>query len=445
MEPSPLKRREIIDALRDGAVPLRGLELFAVGLGRFEKTLDDELDAVASGRGKFKAVRGAYGTGKTFFARWLEHRARQRGFATALVQINETETPLHRMETLYRRAVEGLQTEEWSRGAFRSLIEKWFFQLEEEVLASVPASDADAVAKAVGDLLERRLAVVSATQPQFSAALRAAHSARVHGDMVVAEGLIAWLAGQPNVGASIKRAANLKGELDHYVAGGFFRGLLEVLRQTGRRGLLLVMDEVETIQRIRSDSRAKSLNALRQLIDDLNGNQYPGLYVLITGTPQFFDGKQGVRQLQPLEQRLHTVFEDNPVHDSTRAIQIRLMPFDLPKLVEVGQRVRGIYPTEHPDRIATQVDDDVLRGLAEQIAGKLGGKVGIAPRIYLKRVVDLLDKVDQSEDYDVSRYRVALNAGELRVEERSAAGMAASVDDLRLDVGTAGGSDEGLG
>ena len=71
-QPSPLKRREIIDALRLGAVPRRGLELFAVGLDRLEKTVDGELDAVAAGQGKFKAVRGEYGTGKTFFARWLE-------------------------------------------------------------------------------------------------------------------------------------------------------------------------------------------------------------------------------------------------------------------------------------------------------------------------------------------------------------------------------------
>jgi hypothetical protein len=42
-----------------------------------------------------------------------------------------------------------------------------------------------------------------------------------------------------------------------------------VLRQTGRKGLVLVLDEVETIQRVRADSREKSLNALRQLIDDL--------------------------------------------------------------------------------------------------------------------------------------------------------------------------------
>ena len=64
----------------------------------------------------FKAVRGEYGTGKTFFARWVEHRARAAGVRDGEVQISETETPLHRMETVYRRAIESLQTAEWSQG-----------------------------------------------------------------------------------------------------------------------------------------------------------------------------------------------------------------------------------------------------------------------------------------------------------------------------------------
>lgn len=435
---SPLKRREIIDALRMGAVPRRGLELFAVGLERFERAIDEELAAVAAGRGKLKAVRGEYGTGKTFFARWLEHRARALGFATALVQVSETETPLHRMETVYRRAVESLQTQEWSEGAFRSLIDKWFYQLEDEVLGSgrVDPSDAVAVAAAVGDLLEQRLAGVSATQPQFAAALRAAHTARVTGDHAIAEGLVAWLMGQPNVGAEIKRAAKLKGELDHFGAAGFFRGLLEVLRQTGRKGLVLVLDEVETIQRVRADSREKSLNALRQLIDDLSAGHYPGLYVLITGTPQFFDGSQGVRRLAPLAQRLHTDFPKDPRFDSARAIQVRLQPFSLERMVEVGRRVRALYPSDAEERIAAKVDDPAIEALARAVAGKLGGKVGIAPRIFLKRLVGLLDQVDEHPDFEPSEhYDLVLDAGELTHEERAAAGVVASVDDIALDLG----------
>jgi hypothetical protein len=444
-QPSPLKRREIIDALRIGAVPRRGLELFAVGLERLEKAIDEELDATAAGRGKFKAVRGEYGTGKTFFSRWLEHRARNKGFATTLVQISETDTPLYRMETVYRRAVEQLQTAEWSDGAFRALIDKWFFTLEDEALGSgrVDANEPEAVAKAVGDLLEQRLATVSATQPQFAAALRRAHTARVRGEHAIAEGLVAWLMGQPNVGGDIKRAAGLTGDVDHFGAAGFLRGLLEVLKQTGRKGLVLVLDEVETIQRVRTDSREKSLNALRQLVDDVMGAGFPGLYVLITGTPQFFDGMQGVQRSVPLAQRLHTEFGKDPTFDSTRAVQIRLQPFDLGRMVEVGQRIRALYPAEHPDRLSALVDDALLGELAHGVTGKLGGKVGIAPRIYLKRLIDVLDRVDEHAGFDPRKhYELVVQASEMTDEERAAAGMTRSPDDIALDLDSAPSKDD---
>ncbi|MER2540415.1 MAG: BREX system ATP-binding domain-containing protein, partial [Azonexus sp.] len=104
---SPQRRAEVIEALRRGTVPKAGLDALAVGYGRLQGTLDQELDAVASGgRGAFKAIRGEYGSGKTFFGRWLQERARARGLATSEVQISETETPLHRLETVYRRLVE---------------------------------------------------------------------------------------------------------------------------------------------------------------------------------------------------------------------------------------------------------------------------------------------------------------------------------------------------
>ena len=98
-------------------MPKAGLDALAVGYGRLQGTLDEELDAVASGRGAFKAIRGEYGSGKTFFGRWLQERARARGLATSEVQISETETPLHRLETVYRRLVERIATADSGEGA----------------------------------------------------------------------------------------------------------------------------------------------------------------------------------------------------------------------------------------------------------------------------------------------------------------------------------------
>ncbi len=73
---------DLIDALRRRTVPQRGLDAFAVGPDRFEAAIDSEIESVKAGRGQFKAVRGEYGSGKTFFARWIEDRAQRCGLAT---------------------------------------------------------------------------------------------------------------------------------------------------------------------------------------------------------------------------------------------------------------------------------------------------------------------------------------------------------------------------
>ena len=434
---SAARRDDIVGALRRGTVPCSGLDALAVGIDAFAPTLDEELATVSSGRGGFKAVRGEYGTGKTFFGRWLQERARAKGFATSEVQINETETPLHRLETIYRRLVERLGTADSNSGAFRSVIDGWFFALEQDVLAdgSVDADDAKALLERTEALMEAQLTTISKTAPAFSAVLRTYRRALADGDNQLAEGLISWLAGQPNVAASVKRAAGIKGELDHFGAANFLIGLLTILRDSGFPGLVLVLDEVETLQRMRADTRERGLNALRQLIDEIDAGRFPGLYLVITGTPAFFDGAQGVQRLAPLAQRLHVDFGTDRRFDNPRAVQIRLAPFDQGSLVAVGKRVRDIYAEMQPteSRLRALVNDAYIETLARAVAGGLGGKVGVAPRLFLKKLVaDVLDRVDLHEDFDPRQhYKLTLAENEMTTNERAAAG-ALSVDDIEL-------------
>ncbi len=432
-----LLRQDVVDALRRGTVPRRGLDLFSVGTERFAESLAQELERVAAGGAVFKAIRGDFGCGKSFTARWFQQRALEAGFAVAEVQISENDTPLHRLETVYRRAMESLRTKEWDQGAFRSILSDWLMSLEDEVVdAGVDAADSEALAKAVGELLEGRLAKVSATQPQFAAALRACHRAQVREDYATSEGLMAWLMAQPNVGSAVKRQAGIKGDVDHTGALAFLRGLLTVLTQTGRPGLMLVLDEVETIQRVRADSRERSLNALRQLIDDVYGGRFPGLYILITGTPSFFDGPQGVRRLPPLAQRLHVDFSADPKYDNPRDVQVRLQSFDFERLVAVGRKVREVFPSDNEARLKEKVTDDVLRSLAQGVAGKLGGRTGVAPRIYLRKLVaGILDRVDMFPDFEPTRdFELVVEADEMTPEERHAAGSGSDPDDIELDL-----------
>jgi hypothetical protein len=426
--------------LRRGTVPDRGLDVLAVGLDRFAPALDGELDQVARGRGGFKAVRGEYGSGKTFVSRWLCERARARGFATSEVQISEGETPLHHLQTVYRRLVERLATPDVHGGALRSVVDGWFFTLEEDALAdsSVEEDDEAALLAATDALAERRLEEVTRRAPSFAAVLRAYRRAVAADDAATAEGLLAWLSGQPHVAASIKRVAGIKGDLDHDGALAFLSGLLTVLRDAGQPGLVLVLDEVETLQRVRSDVRERALNALRQLIDEIDAGHFAGLYLVITGTPAFYDGPQGMQRLAPLAQRLHTDFAGVDARfDNPRAPQLRLQGFSMDALVEIGVRVRDLYADGAwaCERVRDHVDDDYVALLAKAVTGELGQQVGIAPRVFLKKLVEgVLDRVDQFAEFDPRRdYALTVTDGELTEIERNAR-AASSVDDIDLNV-----------
>lgn len=438
MEISPERRREIINALRKGTVPQRGLDFLAVGLHRFEDVIAEELDDVSQGGANFKAVRGEYGCGKTFFARWMQEYAKKKGFATSEVQISETETPLHRMETIYRRAIEQLSTPDCFLGAFRSVIDGWFYGLEEDVLAegNIDPNDVDALGRRADELLEQRLVEVTRATPQFASALRAYRAAQRSGNHAVAEGLAGWLGAQPHIAASVKREAGVKGDVDHFAALSFLRGLLLILKDSGYSGLVLVLDEIETIQRVRSDVREKGLNALRQLIDDIDGGRFPGLYLVITGTPAFYDGPQGIKRLEPLAQRLHVDFKTDARFDNPRAVQLRLTTFDHERLLEVGTKVRDLFAAncDSPDRVRRLANAEYLDTLARSMTGKLGGKVGITPRLFLKKLVaDVLDRIDQFDDFDPrEHYELTVTSSEMTSVEREA--QAQSVDDIELDL-----------
>ncbi|MCY0943636.1 BREX system ATP-binding protein BrxD [Streptomyces antarcticus] len=433
-----VRRRAVMDALRRGAVPESGLDLLATGLGRFERAVDEELDTVAAGGSVFKAVRGEYGSGKTFFTRWLGERAKRRTFAVAEVQVSETETPLHKLETVYRRLTERLTTPSFPPSALRPVADAWFYALEEDALAD--GASENELPQAVERLLTARLAEVSRHAPAFATALRGYKQSLDAGDEATASAVMAWLGGQPHVAAAARRSAGVRGDLDHFGAFGFLQGLLTVLRDAGHAGLVLVLDEVETLQRVRSDARDKALNALRQLIDEVHSGRFPGLYLVITGTPAFYDGQQGVQRLAPLAQRLATDFTTDPRFDNPRAVQIRLPGFTEESLVGLGATIRDLYAegSKSPDRIKQLADDAYLTDLARAVGGALGGKVGVAPRLYLKKLVgDVLDRIDQFPDFDPrAHYKLTVGSGDLTATERNfaAPAPATSADDLDLDL-----------
>jgi hypothetical protein len=79
-------------------------------------------------------------------------------------------------------------------------------------------------------------------------------------------------------------------------------------------------------------------------------------------------------------------------------------------------------------------DNVLVERLAQRIGGALGDAVGIAPRLFLKKLVaDVLDRIEMFPDFDPARdYKLTLRQDEMTEEEKARL-PAASADDIRLE------------
>lgn len=406
--PDLVLRTDIIKALRSGTVPAEGLEHFAVGLDDQVAALREQFAYVAAGKSAYRFLRGAYGSGKTFLSTLVTSEALKEDFLTSNVVISVSDTSLFKLAQVYRRLCGNLCSRSHRGGALQSVVERWLHQLEDTII-EVDGIDEDSAdfAPTVAARVEQSLGPVGERAGRMVACLRAYHRCQANDDYPSARALLDWLSGESKVGADIKRLAGVTGTLDNTDALVFLRGLLEVVRSAGHKGLVLVLDEVETVTRQRRPERIKSLEVLRSLVDAIDKNEFPGLLLLVTGTPDFYESPQGVAGLEPLHQRIHVEFRDDRP-DNYRMPQIRLRPFDQSRLLAVASKVKEIYPATNPDRIARRIDDSLLQAMVNTITQGFGGHIDIVPRVFLRELVQVLDLVDL-HDYD-PRAQYSFNA-----------------------------------
>ncbi|PGH49662.1 BREX system ATP-binding protein BrxD [Streptomyces sp. Ru87] len=425
---STLTRKDVehvFESLRKGLVPERGIDAFAVGVEKQRGELHRQLDLARIGEGTVKFLRGGYGCGKTFMARLALLDAQARGFATSFVVVSDNDLKFHRFDDVYRKVLTELGTESCSRGALGDVLDRWIGRVEESLVAageddSDPAFDAKVKKRLDEDLA----AMTGGRAPQdFVRVIQTIFELKQKGDVAEAGALISWLCGSGNVAASAKKAAGIKGDIGSRDALDYLRGVLEIVKAAGYAGLIVVIDEAETILRMRSDSRHKSLNGIRQIADA--SGTYPGLLWVFTGTPEFFDTRHGVAGLEPLHDRIRFLKQGR--FASLRQAQLELVPFDADRLRSVAFRLRELFPTSDRGRLDQKISTSFVERLVAEVTTGFKGDVGVVPRQFLREFVTQLDLVEEHAEYEpMSEY--GFKAKEVSPEEQHVLSGASLVD-----------------
>ena len=296
-----------------------------------------------------------------------------------------------------------LGTNSCPRGALADILDRWIAKVEDALIAAGADEDSPDFDEQVAKRLEEELASITGGKApeDMARVLRSIFELKQQGNFSEASALISWLSGSENVAASAKRIAGIKGDIGSREALDYLQGILEIVKAAGYKGLVIVIDEAETILRMRRDIREKSLNGIRQICDA--ADRYQGLLWIFTGTPEFFDTQRGIAGLAPLHDRIK--FSTYEGFVNPRQPQLELKPFDRERLTEVALKLRDTYPTNPTVTVPNKITPEFIQQLVDKVTTGFKGDVGVVPRQFLRDFVNILDLVHQDKNFDPSQLK----------------------------------------
>ena len=249
-----ISSKRLLEAFRLGIVPHQDIEYFTFGRGFELSELEDGLKRLKQGKGDVYLVEGGYGSGKTHLLEYIHHLSVRYGFVTTYCELSVQETPLYRPKRVYRELVHNLRyIKENSEYRYRDLLraaarlrvrDHCFLTPVLKYLASL--EDDDSSNEVFWQWVEGESTKEYAIDPQSPF--------RVRG------------------GQKIPALYDYSTAADYY--SYILSGLSFIAHESGMGGLVIILDEVETITHIWEYTYySRGLSFLEGLINSAMSNR----------------------------------------------------------------------------------------------------------------------------------------------------------------------------
>ena len=275
---------------------------------------------IPAGGSKIKFVTGHPGSGKTHFAGWIRMKAEADGYGT--VSFSAKEVWLHDFREIYLNIIRQMDMEQILRSCADGIIRKMGYDPADipegkqfvDLLAERGENDA-MTKKALRDLLRQTFTRNPRLDNTFAQACSLL-TGGILGHPVLEKAhrqtLEAWLNGDKTLKAAQMRAAGLTpAQVTKYNARHLLRSLCEVIRMSGMQGLVVEIDDLETLlnrgageaMRYTKTRRDDTYESIRQLIDDIDSMRYV-MFVLCFDRELMDNENAGMKSYQALWLRI---------------------------------------------------------------------------------------------------------------------------------------------
>jgi hypothetical protein len=393
----PVEARAIIESLRRGTVPVDHVPHFTVGRERWLSIIEDDLsNYIAAGGAKVRFLNGDYGDGKTHFLSVIQHLATRQDFAVSFVVLTR-EVPMHKFELVYREIVSRLTAPQGTQG-IRALLDQWLESLQPQFEAEDEAARTarlDAVAETLKSLADMDLnfahALIAMVQNRFRPA-----SEDEPPDLREQERLTLyqWFEGS-RLSKRELRPFQIFESLNKNNSKRLLVSLIAFLRHLGHQGLILLLDELETVMTQSASVRNAAYENVRLFID--NAEQAHHLHVFFSIIPDVILSEKGFRSYDALWSRVRAIGEGGRLNYRSIVIDLHRTPLETAELLELGRRLRHIHELAYRWEAEALVPDTFIERVCEAQQ-----RMGLLPevRLYIKQMIRYLDMAEQEGDLE---------------------------------------------
>jgi hypothetical protein len=382
----------ILRALKNGVVP-EDISSFSIGREKELQEFEQIFDFVLNGNGMAKFIVGEYGSGKSFMLREIQERAWSQNFVVAKFQMDKG-LRLTNFQTLYYQIMHSLTTSESKHGgtSFQDLFNQWIESLKN----SQEGNSAETIQHVMSNLSQFNLS--------FSRALLFYIRARIKNDQIMADAVASWLTGEHNIPSSVKKSFEVVGNIDHDNAVHFLKAFVKLIKLLGYSGLVILVDELELVMNERTDLRLQSYQNLRYIIDNCFNDELSHCLFVFCATQECLNDEEKGPQMYPaLYQRIAQI-NDPKLSGNTdvRRPIITLSKMTMVEMQQLTQKILNLYRYAYDFKLDVNLQS-LQKWMLLQFSEEGMDTENVNIRLYLKKLVEVLDIMEQNPDSQVMK------------------------------------------
>jgi hypothetical protein len=164
------------------------------------------------------------------------------------------------------------------------------------------------------------------------------------------------------------------------------------LRHCDHKGLILLLDELETVIAQSASVRNAAYENVRLLIDNSEHSEY--FHIFFSIIPDVLLSEKGFKSYDALWSRVRTIGQKKQLNYRGVLIDLHRTPLASKELMELGSCLRRIHEISYRWEAANSVSDKLLKDIC-----KNQEKMGLLSevRLFIKQLISILDMAEQGE------------------------------------------------